>query len=161
MGKRRKRCWRKPRRSWSGKRWDDEMTAGQEICVAAARLMADYSGALYWPEQSLLAFADLHLEKGSSLAGRGVLLPPYDTAATLARLAGVIDRFAPRVVIALGDSFHDGAGPARCPCSASFVFCRSRFSSRHARFCKTSRQPRTDSSSSAAAMACRCIRISS
>jgi hypothetical protein len=89
------------------------MTAGQEICVAAVGLVADCAGALYWPEQSLLAFADLHLEKGSSFAGRGVLLPPYDTAATLARLAGVIDRFAPRVVIALGDSFHDGDGPAR------------------------------------------------
>jgi metallophosphoesterase superfamily enzyme len=113
MAKRRKRCWRKPRRSWSGKRCDDEKTAGQEICVAAAGLVADYAGVLYWPEQSLLAFADLHLEKGSSFAGRGMLLPPYDTAATLARLAGLVHRFAPRVVIALGDSFHDSAGPAR------------------------------------------------
>jgi DNA ligase-associated metallophosphoesterase len=42
-----------------------------------------------------------------------VLLPPYDTAATLARIAVLIARFAPRVVIALGDSFHDGKGPAR------------------------------------------------
>ena len=43
-------------------------------------------GALYWPEEGLLVVADLHLEKGSSFAARGVLLPPYDTAATLARL---------------------------------------------------------------------------
>ena len=57
--------------------------------------------------------ADLHLEKGSSFAARGVLLPPYDTAATLARLAALIARYAPRVVVALGDSFHDGRGPAR------------------------------------------------
>ncbi len=42
-----------------------------------------------------------------------MLLPPYDTAATLARLARVLARYAPRVVIALGDSFHDGGGPAR------------------------------------------------
>ena len=68
---------------------------------------------LYWPEQGLLAVADLHLEKGSSFAARGVLLPPYDTAATLARLAALIARYAPRVVVALGDSFHDGRGPAR------------------------------------------------
>ena len=57
--------------------------------------------------------ADLHLEKGSAFAARGVLLPPYDTAATLARLARLIARYAPRLVIALGDSFHDGGGPAR------------------------------------------------
>jgi DNA ligase-associated metallophosphoesterase len=84
-----------------------------EITVAAVSLLTDPDGALYWPEQGLLAVADLHLEKGSSFAARGVLLPPYDTAATLARLARLITRYAPRCVIALGDSFHDGDGPAR------------------------------------------------
>ena len=57
--------------------------------------------------------ADLHLEKGSAFASRGVLLPPYDTATTLSRIAKLIERYAPRVVVALGDSFHDGGGPAR------------------------------------------------
>jgi uncharacterized protein len=83
------------------------------IAVAGVALIADPDGALYWPEQSLLAVADLHLEKGSSFAARGQLLPPYDTAATLARLARLIARYAPRCVVALGDSFHDGGGPAR------------------------------------------------
>ena len=83
------------------------------IAVAGVGLIADPDGALYWPEQSLLAVADLHLEKGSSFAARGQLLPPYDTAATLARLARLIARYAPRCVVALGDSFHDGGGPAR------------------------------------------------
>jgi DNA ligase-associated metallophosphoesterase len=73
----------------------------------------DPAGALYWPEEGALIVSDLHLEKGSSFAARGVLLPPYDTAATLARLAHVVARYAPRLVIALGDSFHDGEGPAR------------------------------------------------
>jgi len=86
---------------------------GQEIAVAGATLVADCAGALYWPDESLLVVADLHLEKGSAFAARGVLLPPYDTAATLARLAMLIERYAPRLVIALGDSFHDGGGPAR------------------------------------------------
>ena len=36
-----------------------------------------------------------------------MLLPPYDTVATLGRLAAVIARYDPRMVIALGDSFHD------------------------------------------------------
>jgi DNA ligase-associated metallophosphoesterase len=84
-----------------------------EITIAGIPLVADRAGALYWPEEGLLAVADLHLEKGSSFAARGVLLPPYDTAATLARIAHLVARYAPRVVIALGDSFHDGDGPAR------------------------------------------------
>ena len=81
--------------------------------VSSATLLADPEGALYWPEQGLLVVADLHLEKGSSFAARGVLLPPYDTAATLARLARLVAHYAPRALIALGDSFHDGGGPAR------------------------------------------------
>jgi DNA ligase-associated metallophosphoesterase len=86
---------------------------GGEINLAGITLIADCMGALYWPDEGLLVVADLHLEKGSSFAERGVLLPPYDTAATLARLLRVLVRYAPRAVIALGDSFHDGDGPAR------------------------------------------------
>jgi DNA ligase-associated metallophosphoesterase len=85
----------------------------REITVAGVTLIADAAGALYWPEEKLLVAADLHLEKGSAYAARGVLLPPYDTAVTLARLAHLIGRYAPGLVVALGDSFHDGGGPAR------------------------------------------------
>src|SRR4249919_3657458 len=81
--------------------------------VAGVDLRGDCAGALYWPEESLLVVADLHLEKGSSFARRGMLLPPYDTTETLARLARLIARHAPRTVVALGDNFHDGGGPAR------------------------------------------------
>jgi hypothetical protein len=77
------------------------------IDVAGVTLVADLSGALLWEQQSLLVVSDLHLEKGSSFASRGVLLPPYDTVATLGRLASVIVRHDPEIVIALGDSFHD------------------------------------------------------
>lgn len=77
------------------------------VCIAGVTLHADLSGALYWEEQQLLVVSDLHLEKGSSFAMRGTLLPPYDTIATLGRLGAVIARHDPRTVIALGDSFHD------------------------------------------------------
>ena len=83
------------------------------VAVAGATLTADPAGTLYWPEHGLLAVADLHLEKGSSFAARGQLLPPYDTAETLARLTRLVARYAPRVVVALGDNFHDSEGPAR------------------------------------------------
>ena len=91
----------------------DSGPSGVEVTVAGIALIGDPVGALYWPEEGLLAVADLHLEKGSSFAARGVLLPPYDTAVTLARIARLVARYAPRAVIALGDSFHDGDGPAR------------------------------------------------
>ena len=77
------------------------------VTISDVTFLADLSGALFWEERSLLVVSDLHLEKGSSYAARGVLLPPYDTAATLSRLAAVIARRDPRMVIALGDSFHD------------------------------------------------------
>ncbi len=85
----------------------------EKITLAGVTFLADPAGAIYWPEENLLVVADLHLEKGSAFAARGVLLPPYDTATTLARLARLIARYAPRVVAALGDSFHDGRGPFR------------------------------------------------
>src|ERR1700726_2802639 len=77
------------------------------INLAGVDLLADLSGALFWEDERLLVVSDLHLEKGSSFATRGVLLPPYDTMATLGRLGAVIARHDPRTVIALGDSFHD------------------------------------------------------
>src|SRR5213596_28898 len=88
---------------------DGELSAAPAavVMVAGVTFTADLSGALFWEEQSLLVVSDLHLEKGSSFAKRGVLLPPYDTAATLGRLAVAIAHHAPQMVIALGDSFHD------------------------------------------------------
>ncbi|MDR6826511.1 ligase-associated DNA damage response endonuclease PdeM [Bosea sp. 47.2.35] len=70
-------------------------------------LVPDLSGALWLPEERTLVVADLHLEKGSAYAARGVMLPPYDSTATLAALAAAIGRHQPVRVIALGDSFHD------------------------------------------------------
>jgi DNA ligase-associated metallophosphoesterase len=73
------------------------------------------SGALWWPAQETLIFADLHLEKGSALARHGSLLPPYDSAETLQRVEREMLAHKPARVIALGDSFHDQAGPDRLP----------------------------------------------
>ena len=89
------------------------LSAAPPIPLGSARLLPDPSGALWWPEEAALIVADLHLEKGSSFARHGTLLPPYDTAATLTRLAALAERFRPRRIIALGDSFHDGQAAGR------------------------------------------------
>ncbi len=77
--------------------------------------MLDPAGALFWPASNTLVVSDLHLEKGSSYARRGQLLPPWDTHATLDRLTLLLRRYQPRVVVALGDSFHDAQGSHRLP----------------------------------------------
>ena len=80
---------------------------------AGTRLVADPSGALHWPDEETLIVSDLHFEKGSSFARRGVFLPPYDTRATLKSLQSAADRYRPKQVISLGDSFHDRHGSER------------------------------------------------
>lgn len=83
------------------------------IHFAGERLMLDPAGALFWPAQKTLIVSDLHFEKASAAAMRGSLLPPWDTHATLDRLALLLRRFGPERVIALGDSFHDRHGATR------------------------------------------------
>lgn len=82
-------------------------------CVAGAQVALRASGALWLEVDSALVVADLHLEKGSSYARRGQMLPPYDTAETLGRLEAEVARLAPRVIVLLGDSFHDGGSEDR------------------------------------------------
>jgi DNA ligase-associated metallophosphoesterase len=80
--------------------------AGHELVLLS-------SHALYWPGERALLVADLHLEKGSWYAQHGSLLPPYDSRATLERVADAIRATGARRVITLGDNFHDDAGAAR------------------------------------------------
>ncbi len=83
------------------------------IHLHGEHLVLDSAGALFWPAASVLAVADLHLEKGTAAAARGQLVPPWDSGLTLARLARLCAHWRPRVLVAVGDSFHDGGGPAR------------------------------------------------
>ncbi len=75
--------------------------------IGDVSLVADRSGALFWPAEKTLIVADLHLEKGSSFARFRAHLPPYDTALTLRQLASLIETYVPSRVIALGDNVHD------------------------------------------------------
>jgi uncharacterized protein len=83
------------------------------LLLNGAVLVADATGAVLWPALRLLVVADLHLEKGSSFARHGSFLPPYDTSATLDRLAALAESCRAEKILCLGDSFHDRDGPAR------------------------------------------------
>ena len=69
--------------------------------------------ALYWPAKNALLVADLHLEKASFFARQGQMLPPYDSQATLAALADLVNETGATAVFCLGDNYHDGEGEAR------------------------------------------------
>lgn len=83
------------------------------LTLCSQVMVPDASGALFLPEHATLVVADLHFEKGSAFAARGVHLPPYDTRSTLFQLGHLIARYRPETVIALGDSFHDGSAAMR------------------------------------------------
>lgn len=83
------------------------------VAIGGDEFICDLAGCLFWPSANCLIVSDLHLEKGSSFARRGQLLPPYDTRATLVALASRIALWDPALVISLGDSFHDRNGASR------------------------------------------------
>jgi hypothetical protein len=74
-------------------------------------LHLDLSGALWFPGERALAVADLHLEKGSSYARHGQMLPPYDSALTLRRL-----HVRQRHVASLPGPLFLGFGSRQKPC---------------------------------------------
>ena len=89
------------------------MTMSATFRFANAEFVAAGEAALFWPEHGTLLVADLHLEKASSYALRGQMLPPYDSRATLSELAGLAQRYDAKAVWCLGDNYHDNGGEAR------------------------------------------------
>ncbi|GBQ70979.1 putative ICC-like phosphoesterase [Ameyamaea chiangmaiensis NBRC 103196] len=89
------------------------LNTGVAITLGGEAIVLLPQKALYWPAERLLVVADLHLEKATARRHTGVLLPPYDTRETLARLLSVVRDVRPETVLALGDSFHDAAAVGR------------------------------------------------
>lgn len=81
--------------------------------LAGAAVVLRASGAMWVEDAGALIVADLHLEKGSAYATRGQLLPPYDTRETLRRLEAEVAATAPKLLVFLGDSFHDRRSEGR------------------------------------------------
>jgi DNA ligase-associated metallophosphoesterase len=85
----------------------DYQAASAAAQVAGADIVLDLSGALYIPGPEALVVSDLHFEKASSFARRRQFVPPYDTSVTLTALERAVRDYAPKMVVCLGDSFHD------------------------------------------------------
>lgn len=92
---------------------EERLHAAPALRVCGAALTVLPEGAVWWESERMLVVADLHLEKGSAYAARGIALPPYDTRATLRRLDALVAKHRPSRLVALGDSFHDLDAEAR------------------------------------------------
>ena len=93
--------------------WTKSESGDLLITVNGETVLLDPCGAAFVPVHSVLLFADLHFEKGSSYARGRQFLPPYDTTNTLLRMARAVARHKPARVVALGDSFHDSEAADR------------------------------------------------
>ena len=89
------------------------MTGRVNIELCGEVLTPDPLGALFWVQREILIVSDLHFEKGTSFARKGIMLPPFDTRATIMRLEALLNRYKPAKVISLGDAFHDIDAEAR------------------------------------------------
>ncbi len=76
------------------------------VLLCGKSLIADPTGAIFWPAENTLIIADLQLSGGSYLDGHDVLLPPYDTASSFEKLEEALDRYDPERVVVLGNSFE-------------------------------------------------------
>ncbi len=83
------------------------MKSACELIFGGHILTLDASGALWWEAAQLLVASDLHFEKATFLGQHGSLIAPYDTLDTMHRLEQQVRQYQPRILLLLGDSFHD------------------------------------------------------
>lgn len=97
----------------TGATLEDERLGGVDVELGgvAARLLA--RRALWWPAESTLFVADVHLGKAETFRALGVPVPAGPTAATLRRLGELVDGCRARRLVVLGDLLH--ARPAQAP----------------------------------------------
>ena len=93
------------------------------LSFGTAELLLRSDGAVYWPREATLFVADLHLEKASFFASHGQPLPPYDSRATLERVARAVEETRAERVVTLGDNFHDAEGASRLEDTACEMLC--------------------------------------
>lgn len=96
----------------------DPLAGAVAMRIAGASVTLLAEGALWWEAERTLVVSDLHLEKGSRMAMRGQMVPPYDTDLTLARVEALVLALRPDRIISLGDAFDDIGGPARLDAGA-------------------------------------------
>lgn len=81
-----------------------------QIAWGGARLEALAGRALWWPDESLLMVADVHVGKAQSFRRLGVPVPQGTTDETLGRLSALIEERGAQRLVVLGDWVHSARG---------------------------------------------------
>ena len=79
-------------------------------------------GVLFWLEKKIAIVSDLHLEKGSSFASSGQFVPPFDSEETLNKLINFLKTHEVKIIILLGDTFHDRGALNRMSSKVKSIF---------------------------------------
>ena len=79
-------------------------------------------GILFWLEKKIAIISDLHLEKGSSFASSGQFVPPFDSEETLNKLINFLKIHEVKIIILLGDTFHDRGALNRMSSKVKSIF---------------------------------------
>ena len=77
-----------------------------ELYLCGQKLILHPERALFWWDKKLLIVADAHFGKAQVFREEGIAVPAGTTAGDLERLFGLMDQFAPRQLIFLGDLIH-------------------------------------------------------
>ena len=87
------------------------MNAGAaSLDVAGTRLWLRPDGTVWWPDQSTLFAADLHLGKGAAFRAQGQPVPAGRSAETLAHLDAAAQACGAAQLVLLGDLWHHASG---------------------------------------------------
>ena len=87
------------------------MNAGAvPLDVAGTQLWLRPDGTVWWPDQSTLFAADLHLGKGAAFRAQGQPVPAGRSAETLAHLDAAAHACGAARLVLLGDLWHHASG---------------------------------------------------
>ncbi len=86
----------------------EEADGGHRVTVCGKAMIADMSGALYWPAMDSLMLADLDPDAAPGHDRRRAGLALCEPRSTLGRLAMLLERFEPERVIVLGSALLEG-----------------------------------------------------
>jgi len=81
-----------------------------DVSVAGEKMIAMADKALFWPAESTLFVADVHLGKDAAMLASAIPIPLGSTTETLCRLSHVLDLSGAKSLILLGDLWHAKAG---------------------------------------------------
>jgi uncharacterized protein len=102
------------------------ITSDLQVQLHGEALILTTERALYWHRTRTLLIADLHLGKAHTLRASGIAVPTGDTQADFSALTTLIQRFAARRLLVLGDLVHSpvrGTEPWLAPWHAFTAMC--------------------------------------